>query len=109
MFSKQSCSLNDAKKNKEKNGYLTAKVTRQIDNTFCHGGILVKLQFNTNIEKSSFANYLSNAEKNVIYVHLLWASCLLSFLTICIIVYAYLYTEKQIEGYGEKYKNFIRK
>ncbi|KAJ8916604.1 hypothetical protein NQ315_000249 [Exocentrus adspersus] len=68
----------------------------------CKTGAVAKLEFYPQ-NKENFANYLSQSEKDRIYIHLIWTSYFLLFLLLGIVVYGTLQTEHIFDKYLHKF------
>ncbi|CAH1118731.1 unnamed protein product [Phaedon cochleariae] len=89
-------------------GYLNTTRKAKYDDQFCLGQRFTKMSFYPQ-KNDLIANSLGNNEKSLIFVHLLWTSCILIFIIIVILIYGILHGDNsKFDKYIEKCTNLIQ-
>ncbi|KAJ8956339.1 hypothetical protein NQ318_015077 [Aromia moschata] len=88
-----------------KKGTLTTSTRANLNEAFCKGGTLTKFYFHPQ-KKHNLASFLSDNEKSIIYVHLLWTSYVMLFLLLLIVVYGSLQSDYVHDSFLHKWMPF---
>ncbi|KAJ8972155.1 hypothetical protein NQ314_000381 [Rhamnusium bicolor] len=99
-FSEPNCYSPIEKQSEKLKAFLSTSVDTK-HKEFCREGTLTKLEFHAQ-EKDNFANFLSDNEKSLIYIHLLWTSYFLVFILLVIIIYGTLHSNSVYDRYFSK-------
>ncbi|XP_018571928.1 uncharacterized protein LOC108911471 [Anoplophora glabripennis] len=100
-FSEPNCKASTGVDEKKAEVFLSTKL-RAESNDFCTKGVLSEINFHPQ-NKAHFANFLSDKEKSLIYVHLLWTSYFLLFILLIIVTYGILQSEHVFDKYIQKF------
>lgn len=101
-FFKPNCKVSARKGGKDTPEVTLSSNVKAIDGEFCKNGFSTELKFHSQ-NKGNFANFLSDKEKSLIYVHVLWTSYFLLFILLIIFTYGILQSEHVFDKYIQKF------